>query len=189
MQKSKTVYFNGNSEDEEVFREIYEEYQGQLFRFILLRVSHKEVASDINQEVFRRLLVHTRGMPREIENIRGFLYRIARNLVIDHYRSNVVTYPLEIEGEEGEYTREIADEGLGADEMLDREYSAEEIRKVLVLIKEQNREIVEMRYFDQLEMSEIAERLGKTEGAVRVQLHRAVEELRDHFLKKNNVEN
>lgn len=176
--------FKGNKEDQGELKRIYEAYQEQLYRFILLRVSHEEIASDISQEVFHNLLQATRGKEREIENIRGFLYQIARNLVIDHYRSNVVTYPLEVEGEDGEFTRQIPYEGPGADTLLDQEYTAEEIRKALSAVKKQHREIVEMRYLQQLEMSEIAEKLGKSEGAIRVQIHRAIGELRDYFSAK-----
>lgn len=185
MQSDNTsAFFKGNKEDQSELKRIYETYQEQIYRFILLRVSHQETASDISQEVFHHLLIATRGKERGIENIRAFLYQIARNLVIDHYRSTVITYSLESEGEDGEYTRQIAYEGPGADEILDHEYTAEEIRKALSAIKKQHREIVEMRYLQQLDISEIAEKLGKSEGAIRVQIHRAIDELRDYFLAK-----
>lgn len=184
--EAKSAFFKGNKEDQEELKRVYEEYQEQIYRFILLRVSHGETASDISQEVFHHLLIATRGKEREIENIRAFLYQIARNLVIDHYRSNkTIVYSLESEGEDGEYTRQIAYEGPGADEILDREYTAEEIRKALSAVKKQHREIVEMRYLQQLDISEIAEKLGKSEGAIRVQIHRAIDELRDYFSAKN----
>ncbi len=182
MQTS--AIFKGNKEDQAELKRIYEEYQSNIYRFVLLRVSHEETASDISQEVFHHLLKATRGKERYIENIRAFLYQIARNLLIDHYRTNIVTYSLEAEGEDGEYTHEIADKEPGADVMIDREYTAEEIRKALSAVKQQHREIVEMRYLEQLEMSEIAERLGKSEGAIRVQIHRAIDELRDYFSAK-----
>lgn len=183
---SPSAFFKGTKNDQELLRKIYEEYQSQIYRFVLLRVSHGEIASDISQEVFYHLLRVTRGKEREIENIRAFLYQIARNLVIDYYRTHVITAPLEIEGEDGEYTREIVYEGPGADVLLDREYTAEEIRKALFAVKKQHRHIVEMRYLEQLDISEIAEKLGKSEGAIRVQIHRAIAELREHFTSKNS---
>lgn len=172
------VIFSGNREDESVFHDLYLKHYDELYRFTLLRVSNTDVASDIVQEVFRRLLVSTRGRERQIDEIRAFLYRMTKNCVIDHYRNTVVTYSIDTDESDDRMPLQIPYEGVGADVLVDREFTAEEIRKALSTLKANSREIVEMRYLQQLEIEEIADRLGKSEGAVRVQIHRAIEELR-----------
>ena|SRR3989338_1248873 len=180
-EANKPAFFRGSSEDEVVLKELYEQYYDELYRFVLVRVSHEDTAMDIVQEVFRRLLVATRGKERQINEIRAFLYRIAKNCVIDHYRETVVTYPIEGDATDEKPARQIVYDGVGADVMVDRDITAEEIRQALSTLKQTSREIVEMRYLQQLDIEEIAERLQKSEGAVRVQIHRAIEELRAYY--------
>lgn len=183
----KPAFFKGNKEDESVLRDLYLEYYDQIYRFALIRVSNEETASDIVQDVFRRLLVSTRGRERQIDEIRAFLYRIAKNCVIDHYRNTVVTYSIDAEPLEDKAAFQIPDTQMRADELVDREFTAEEIRKALSVLKHGSREIVEMRYLQQLDIDEIADRLGKSAGAVRVQIHRAIEELRTYYERKNDA--
>ena len=67
------------------FGKIYDKNINQIYRFVFLKVSSREKAEDLTSEVF------TRGWNRfkdgkKIDNVRAFLYRVARNLIIDHYR-------------------------------------------------------------------------------------------------------
>lgn len=186
-ESKKPAFFKGNSQDESTLRDLYLENYDQLYRFVLIRVSSEDIALDIVQEVFRRLLVSTRGRERQIDEIRAFLYRIAKNCVIDHYRNTVVTYSIDADPSEDRTPFQIPDTGMRADALVDREFTAEEIRQALSTLKRKSREIVEMRYLQQLEIDEIAERLQKSEGAIRVQIHRAIEELRTYYERKNDA--
>ena len=141
------------------------------YRFIFLKVSSQEIAEDLCSEVF------TRGWEslkkgQKIENPQAFLYQIARNLVIDHYR------------EKGRYKTvsadyvEMADPRLALEEKAFLNSDVDNIKLALSDINENYREIIVWRYLDELSVPEIAKMLDKSETAVRVTLHRALKSLK-----------
>ena len=69
----------------EQYSKIYDQYINKIYRFVFLKVNSKEVAEDLTTEVFVRCWDKYR-IGEEFENIQAFLYQVARNLVIDHYR-------------------------------------------------------------------------------------------------------
>lgn len=153
------------------FSKIYDKYINKIYRFIFLKVSSQEIAEDLCSEVF------TRGWEslkkgQKIENPQAFLYQIARNLVIDHYR------------EKGRYKTvsadyvEMADPRLALEEKAFLNSDVDNIKLALSDINENYREIIVWRYLDELSVPEIAKMLDKSETAVRVTLHRALKSLK-----------
>ena len=70
----------------EEFTKIYNDHIEQIYRFCYLKTSSRPDAEDLAQGAFLRFLEHLKKQEEEIENVRAFLYQIARNMVIDHYR-------------------------------------------------------------------------------------------------------
>ncbi|HBH16717.1 MAG TPA: hypothetical protein DDW92_00405, partial [Candidatus Veblenbacteria bacterium] len=81
--------------DQEAFAIIYDKYVDALFRFVVFRVRSEEIAQDITSELFLKIWQHITTSPTNVENLRAFLYQMARNLVADHYRTTQETLPLE----------------------------------------------------------------------------------------------
>ncbi|MBI4281718.1 sigma-70 family RNA polymerase sigma factor [Candidatus Uhrbacteria bacterium] len=164
------------------FLKFYEEEREALYNFILGRVRHREEAEDMISEVFVRAIRFEKE-GGNVTHARGLLYRIAKNLIIDRGRGKKKDPILISIHEERDENRplDIPDELPRADELFDREIVANEIQSILSRLREESREIIELRYFQQLDIEEIAETLEKSEGAIRVQLHRATNELRDLF--------
>jgi len=119
-----------------------------------------------------------------IKNIRAFLYRLARNIVADYYRSlgkyQVVSY---------EENSEILKDNL---EFIDFKEKAmvsleiDKIRRAISSLPEDYQDFIIWHYLDELSVPEIAEITGKTENNVRVGLHRAVKYLRDAIFSQEN---
>ncbi|MDO8505389.1 MAG: RNA polymerase sigma factor [bacterium] len=166
------------------FLKFYEEEREALYNFILGKVRHREEAEDMLSEVFIRA-IRFQKEGGTVTHERGLLYRIARNLIIDIGRGKQKDPILISIQEESDEKRplDVPDTLPRADEIFDREIVASEIQSVLSRLREESREIIVLRYFQQLEIEEIAETLEKSEGAIRVQLHRATNELRDLFHK------
>jgi RNA polymerase sigma-70 factor, ECF subfamily len=167
------------------FLKFYEEEREVVYNFILGRVRNRQEAEDMLSEVFIRAIRFEKG-GGEVTHIRGLIYRIARNLIIDYYRGKKkdrLLVSIHTDREE-KGVIEVPDTVPSVDELFDRELVADEIRELLSRLREESREIIEFRYFQQLEIVEIAEILEKSEGAVRVQIHRALRELRDLFPQK-----
>ncbi len=156
------------------FSKIYDQYIDKIYRFIFLKVNSQEIAEDLTAEVFTRSWDRFRnGRGKDIENIQAFLYQVARNLVVDYYR------------EKGRAKMVSAEEIWAPDSRVDLEKDAqldfemEQVRFALNKIPENYAEVVVWRHLDQLSVVEIAKILNKSEGAVRVTLHRALKELRE----------
>jgi len=155
--------------DPEAYSDIYKQYSVSLLRFIYFRVSDKELARDLMQEVFTRFIEV--ADKERITNIRAYLYRIARHLVIDFYKtsSRQVTVKLD---KTGELKSMIGQEATEA--RLDLEI----VIKAADNLKPVWREIVILKFIEGLEHEEIAAVIKRSVNYVRVNLHRAMKELK-----------
>jgi RNA polymerase sigma-70 factor (ECF subfamily) len=157
---------------EKQFFKAYEKYSDAIFRHCYFRVFNKDKAKDLTQEAFMRTWQYLVG-GAEVEIIRAFLYRVANNLVIDYVRKK----------KEQSLDRMREDQGFDpADESKDRLIrllEGGEIIRVLNKLPSKYREVIQMKYLDDLDIKEIASALEETENNVSVRLHRGIQQLRD----------
>ena len=158
-------------EKEKQFLEGYDAYSDALFRFAYFQVSDREVAKDIVQDVFMETwkCIADGG---EIQNMRAYLYRVARNRIIDHYRKHK-TQSLDAIQESGV---DFGDERGGA--VAEAQMEASHMLRLLEKVEQKYREPVLLRYVEGLGTKEVAEILGETEGNTSVLIHRGVEKLK-----------
>jgi len=166
----------------EAFGELYDIYAPKIYRFVRLRVDSQETAQDLTSESFLRIWRHLQKQKKIRERFRSLLYKIARNLVIDFYRSKSVK---EILIEDNlEEVSSIEDNGRSNDLALRRE-DVREVRRALIQINPNYQDVISWYYLDELSVFEIAEILEKKEGTVRVLIHRALESLKK-AMEENN---
>jgi len=175
LQEKFLLYKVRSKKDPDAFGKIYDAYAPRIYRFVFFKVSSEEEAKDITADVFLKAwqyLLDEKG--KEVQHLGGLLYRIARNRVIDFYRSRAAneTVPLINEAEQVSDASDLQKE-------VDIKMSAETAGQYLRLLKDEYREVLVMKYLDEMETSEIAEALDKTPGNVRVLLHRAMNALRN----------
>lgn len=162
--------------DPEAFGEVYDLYVRRIYRFIYFKVASAEQAEDLTSETFLKAWQYLMES-RDVQSLQALLYTVAKNVVIDHYRSTA---------------RERSDTGLDSimetmgDERAERllkdietHFDATQVLEKLRGLKDEYREVVVMRYFDEMSTREIAVILGKTASNVRVILHRATKALGD----------
>lgn len=94
--------------EQSAFGELYNLYFKKIYRFIFFRVSHKEVAEDLAEEVFLKAFTKI-SSTKEGSSFEGWLYQIARNLVIDYYRQKKSTVALEDVENTLEYETNVID--------------------------------------------------------------------------------
>jgi RNA polymerase sigma-70 factor (ECF subfamily) len=158
---------------EKSFLKLYDELAEPLFRHCYFRVSSREIAEDLVQESFMRMWNYL-GEGKTIENPKAFLYRVAGNLVIDHYRKKKDT-SLDALAEEG-----FDPAGSGAGDIL--EYVDGKYAKTLLeKLEPEGREVLVLRYVNDLSIGEIADIIGATENVVSVRIHRSIEKLKKLF--------
>ncbi len=153
------------------FEEIYDRSADEVYRFIFLKVSSGEIAQDLTSETFTRVWESLQET-EEIKNPRAYAYRIARNIVIDHYRKREfqkVTTPEEVV---------VPDKEKRADEKAEIDSEMERVTKALGRLNEDYQNVIIWYYLDELSVAEVAELLGKPETTVRVIVHRALKALK-----------
>jgi len=161
----------------ENFSQIYDQCVDKIYRFIFLKVSSQEIAEDLCSETFLKGWQSFKDNNKEIKNPQAFLYQIARNLIVDHYREKGRTQIVSAD------CVPITDPKIDLEENALLESDLNEIKAVLVNLKEEYQEVVIWHYIEDLTIPEIAKMLNKKEGTVRVLLHRALKSL------KKEVEN
>ena len=148
--------------------ENYNELVNQIFRFIYLKTSSKEIAEDLTQDCFLSTVKYLKD--KEVRNIRAFLFRTARNKVIDYYRiKNRIIYSDELV---------LANEKISSRDDIAMKQDARMIIEKLNSLGEEDKEILMMRYIEDMNIKEIAEALGKNEVVVRVRIFRAMQKFK-----------
>lgn len=176
LQEKLLLYHIRLKKDPDAFGKVYDLYARRIYRFVYFKVSSEEEAQDLTADVFLRAWQYLiDGTGKEVRHLGALLYGIARNRVIDYYRMRAVreTVPLLEEAEEA-----LSDDRRLA-EKNDAKIDADMLAKHLRSLKDEYREVLVMRYLDELGTDEISKILGKQPGNVRVLLHRAVEALRN----------
>ena len=156
-----------------IFSKIYDQYIDKIYRFIFLKVNSQEIAQDLCSETFLRGWQTFKEKNEEIENIQAFLYRIARNLVTDHYREKGKAKVIS-----AEYW-EVTDPRQNLEEKSLLKSDFDNIRMALASLKEDYQDVIIWHYLDDLPIPEVAKLLGRTESATRVLLHRALKALKN----------
>jgi len=154
--------------------ELYTAYHERIYRFIWGRVYDSQLAEDLTGEVFTKMVIHLpdyreRGLP-----FQAWLYRIARNLVIDHHRkhSNRQSVPLES-------ARDVQKEGKSPEEKVQQTLTFESVQEALEHIEPTQREVVELRFLAGLPLKDVAKTLDKTVASIKALQHRGLVSLRD----------
>jgi RNA polymerase sigma-70 factor, ECF subfamily len=153
------------------FSKIYDNYVSKIYRFIFLKVSSEEVAQDLSSETF------VKGWEKfqleSIDNPQAFLYRIARNLVIDHYRAKGRTQYVQIDD------LPIIDPAKTIEDEVIIKSDMEQIRVKLADMKDDYQNVIIWHYLDDLPIKDVAKLMDRSEDATRVLLSRALGALRD----------
>ncbi len=154
------------------FSETYDKYIESIYRFVFIKVNSQFIAEDITSEIFTR---YWQSLQKEnaILNERAFLYKTARNAVIDHYRKKGRT-PQTI-------STELNDEIPDNDNIIkttELSYDVGTIKNAISELKDDYQNVVIWHYLDDLPINEIAKTMGKSEQAVRMLLSRALKEIK-----------
>jgi RNA polymerase sigma-70 factor (ECF subfamily) len=170
------MFFGKERKKKKEFEKIYEQNVDKIFRFAYLKVSSKDEAEDITSVVFTRfwekIEKQERHEDKEIKNPKAFLYTIARNMIIDHYRGRREEKDVDIE------KVIIKDERINIEEEASVKHDIEQIKKAIDNINEDYQDVIIWYYINELTIPEIAELLNKPEANIRVLIHRAIESLK-----------
>lgn len=187
----KILFLQLRDKDKAAFIKAYDLYLDDIYRFIFFKVNSKEEAEDLTSLVFLKAWDHIQNNQlRDFKSLKALFYKIARNAVIDHYRKQSQRQEVSLNQEEG--TIDVADErvDLGRAQEINSDFKIVESK--LAELKDEYREVIVLKYVDELSISEIARILDKSNGNVRVLIFRALNALKkitvaDKKINKKNV--
>ena len=168
--------------DTEAVGAIYAHYQQDVFTYIYFRVSDQDCAEDLTAEVFVRMITKLPDYTEQGRPILAWLYTIARNLVIDYYRTSKEkqSMPLEeslIAGDRGHPVNETEDH-----------LAQDCLAKAMLELTEEQRRVILLKIIEDREIDEVSTILGRNERAIRSLQHRALATLHRAMQKEHCYE-
>lgn len=172
----KILFLKVRNQDPEAYSQFYDLYVSRIYRFVFFKVNSVADAQDLTSETFLKLWQYIRE-GRPIKSPNAFVYMIARNTVIDFYRNrNHENYSLD-----SPEAAKISDEKADPLAQQVTDSQLKELLAGLNDLKDEYKEVIVLRFLDELSISEIAEVLRKPKGSVRVLLHRALKALKENL--------
>jgi RNA polymerase sigma-70 factor (ECF subfamily) len=172
-----------NPKIEQNFLKSYDEFGDAIFRYCLIQTSDRELARDLTQDTFTRVWEYLarpqtdaeENIPKQIQNMKAFLYRVATNLIIDYRRKKKPTLSLETMMEEGFDVTGSRDQK----EILETSFDSEKVVEALNKLDDKYRETLTLRYIEDLSLKEISQITGEGENNISVRIHRGLEKLKE----------
>jgi len=168
----------------ENFSQIYDDHSKEIFNFLFIRTQSSDLASDIVSETFFKFWKANCDKPEDyLKNPRAFLYRLAKNCLVDSYRKSnrheTVSIEASMEDSENENVVEIQ---IESKEDIKTDYAdSEKKQMILQAIKKLNpiyADVLIYHYIQGLDSREISVIIDRTESNTRVIIHRALESLK-----------
>ncbi len=151
---------------------LYDRHHESIFRYVWSRVGERRLAEDLTGDVFMRMLTALPGYRSLGLPFRAWLYRIAHNRLVDHFRSDGRRVWLALEAVEGQIG-----EGDPAP-AIEQKLLVERVGRALSQLDENQREVVTLRFIAGLSLQETALAMGRSEAAVKSLQHRSLAALR-----------
>ncbi len=163
--------------DAEAFAGIYDELVKPVYRYIYYRVEDA-IAEDLTEETFLKVWQNLKKYKKGKNPFSSWVFRIAHNLLVDHYRQSKTTEMIE---------ETIADTKKESNphHQADLKLTQIRLRKVIRRLPDNYQEVIILKYINELDNKEIAHAIGKSEGAVRTIQFRALERLRSLLSEDN----
>ena len=155
------------------FGRLYDEYVRKVYQFVYFKTHHRETAEDLTSVVFLKALENIQSFDPKKAPFKAWLFRIARNSVIDHYRAHKETVDLE-DAWELKDKQDVARD-------VEMELTIQSVQKYMQKLKPDQREIVLLRVWGDHSFKEIATITGKSEAAAKMMFKRTLDTLRGDF--------
>ncbi|MCH8870097.1 MAG: sigma-70 family RNA polymerase sigma factor [Chloroflexi bacterium] len=160
--------------DTSSFGELYERFFDQIYRYVSFKTGSPSEAEDITGEVFVRMLESIHKFKWQGHPFSSWLFRIAHNLVVDHFRRKGKRNVVSLDNA----TINVEAVAVDVDSHIDTEMSMDEVRKAMVGLTVLQKEVISLRFAAGLSVAETAEAVGKKENAVKALQHAGLKKLR-----------
>ena len=161
---------------------LFEKYHRHLYNYFMLQVKNRQASEDLVQDVFYRILKY-RHTYKTKGNFKTWMFTVARNARIDHFREQTV------QPDTLEESNDIVSSDPWPDELCERENDIALLKKALAGLPEDKREVSIMSRFNDMRYEEIGRVLGCSVAAIKVRVYRAIKELSENYFKLSGEKN
>lgn len=164
--------------DAEAFGRIYDGYVERIYRFVFFRVDDQQTAEDITSQVFLKAWSNLDRFEFTRTPYIAWLYTIAHNTVIDHYRTRKITTALE------DVQLSQPDDAEVVENQIDLTVEMKTIKVAMQNLTDDQQQVLHLRFIEGMSNTEIAQQLGKREGAIRALQMRGLQALAKQLAEK-----
>ncbi len=180
-EKHVDLVISAKSGNKDAFGELYKIYLNKIYRFVYFLVYNEPLAEDITQNTFFKAWNSIQRFSVDKGTFQSFLYTIARNTVIDYQRKKKDTI-----------LDPVSELYIESHENIENDFIRKEegkrVRDALKFLPEFDRELIVLRYFEEMSYHDIAQVFKKNEGALRVKIHRALRLIKKVYEREKNNE-
>jgi RNA polymerase sigma-70 factor (ECF subfamily) len=173
VQDEQSLVRRAQAQDRDAFAELYEAYFDKIYRYIVLKIGDRTEAEDMTQQVFLKALKSLSTYKWKDVPFSAWLYRIAHNQVVDHFRKSSRQQSCEL-------TEAITpdDPDENPQHQTELKVDIEQLVQATRHLTKAQQEVIALRFSSDLPVTEVARIMGKSEGAVKALQHSAVVALR-----------
>jgi len=177
---------NLGGSQEERFLEAFDEYSDALFRHAFLRISDRERAIDLVHDTYTKVWSYVRS-GHQIDSFRPFLYKVLNNLIIDEYRKRKEASLDALFEQEGVDEGSFEDLSESTAESLAATIDGKKAFDLLETLPNEYREVIVLRFVDELGPKEISQLIEESENTVSVRIHRGLKLLRKAMEREEHI--
>ncbi len=168
------------SGDPDSFARLYDACVERVYRYVYFRMSDDQTAEDITSQVFLKAWENLSRYQSDGKPFLAWLYTIARNQVIDHYRTRKESIPLD-------EIPSLPANDRAVDEQVETQFDLQAMRDALQFMTEEQQQVLILKFIVEMTTAEIAQAMGKNEGAVRALQMRALQTLSKYLEKEKYI--
>lgn len=179
-QKEQFLLFRIRAfQDQKAFETIVRELGPRIDRFLKLRVSRPEDVEDLYAEIWMRFWTYAQST--QVESVSGLIHTITRGMIAEFYqRRDRKPEPFSLTGADNE-DRDVS---VPVHEKLIAQVDVELLKESMRSLRDEEAELIQLRYLEGFRIKDIARQLGKTENVISVTLNRAIKKLRNSIREK-----
>jgi RNA polymerase sigma-70 factor (ECF subfamily) len=151
---------------------LYERFHLSIFRYLYYRIGDRQAAEDLTADVFVRMIRSISTYRPRTVTFQAWLFQIARNIAIDHYRKMKHRNHAELE-------ENMVDQVENVDASVDRSLTNAHLKEALAKLTDEQRDVLVMRFVANMPVAQVAQSLHKSEDAVKGLQRRGLVALRD----------
>ena len=180
MQGEEELVKRAQHREQEAFAQLYEAYFDKIYRYIFFKIGSEMEAEDMTQQVFLKALESISSFKWQGKPFSTWLYRIAHNQIVDYFRRKTkrAVVPLE----EAPAILSTDDPQAIAEQSLD----IERVVSATTCLTDMQKECISLRFASGLSIAEVAQIMGKSEGAIKALQHSAIIALRKVLVVTEN---